>query len=50
MLDYMPIIGEIEGRVDIKIPDEELHFENIKASFMNSKNVFNLMIQEEMVK
>ncbi len=45
MLDYMPIIGEIEGRVDIKIPDREVSFENIKASYMNSNNVFNLMIQ-----
>ena len=45
MLDYMPIIGEIEGRVDIKIPDREVTFENIKASYMSSNNVFNLMIQ-----
>ena len=47
MLDYMPIIGEIEGRVDIKIPDREVTFDNIKASYMNSNNVFNLMIQGE---
>ena len=45
MLDYMPIIGEIEGRVDVKTPDREITFDNIKASFMNSNNVFNLMIQ-----
>lgn len=48
MLDYMPIIGEIEGSVDIKLANEqELNFSNIKASYMNSKNVFNLMIQED---
>ena len=47
MLDYMPIIGEIEGRVDIKIPDREVTYDNIKASYMNSNNVFNLMIQGE---
>ena len=45
MLDYMPIIGEVEGKVDIKLEEEELHFEKIKASYMNSNNVFNLMIQ-----
>ena len=45
MLDYMPIIGELKGKVDIKTPEGELHIENIKASYMNSKNVFNLMIQ-----
>ena len=47
MLDYMPIIGEIEGHVDIKTEDREVSFKNIKASYMNSKNVFNLMIEGE---
>lgn len=45
MVDYMPIIGEIKGKVDINTPEGEIKFENIKASFMNSNNVFNLMIQ-----
>ncbi|MBR4230578.1 MAG: hypothetical protein IKR74_00240 [Bacilli bacterium] len=48
MLDYMPIIGELQGKVDIKTDKGELHFENIVASYMNSNNVFNLMIQGEM--
>ena len=48
MLDYMPIIGELQGKVDIKTEKGELHFENIVASYMNSNNVFNLMIQGEM--
>lgn len=48
MLDYLPIIGEIKGRVDIKTEDMELKFENIKASYMNSNNVFNLMIQGDL--
>ena len=47
MLDYMPIIGELQGKVDIKTDKGELHFENIVASYMNSNNVFNLMIQGE---
>lgn len=47
MLDYVPIIGKVEGKVDIKIQDGELSFKNIKASYMNSNNVFNLMIQGE---
>lgn len=45
MVDYMPIIGEIKGKVDIKLKDDEIHIEHIFASYMNSKNVFNLMIQ-----
>lgn len=48
MLDYMPIIGEIKGRVDVKTPDGEITFNNILASYMNSKNVFNLMIQGDL--
>ena len=48
MLDHEPIIGEIQGKVDIKEKDnEEVHIENIRASFMNSHNTFNLMILEE---
>ena len=46
MKDYMPIIGEIVGSVDINSEEVNLSFKNIKAFYMNSKNVFNLMIEE----
>ena len=46
MEDYLSIIGEIEGSVDIKSEDIELSYKDIKAFYMNSKNVFNLMIKE----
>lgn len=46
MEDYLPIIGEIDGSVDIKNEEVELNYKNIKAFYMNSKNVFNLMIKE----
>jgi len=46
MEDYLPILGEIEGSVDIKNEDIELNYKNIKAFYMNSNNVFNLMIKE----
>lgn len=45
MLDYTPIIGEVNGKIDIMYNGKEIHYEGIKASFMNSNNVFNLMIQ-----
>lgn len=45
MLDYMPIIGEVKGRVDINTKDGEITLDNIWASYMNSNNVFNIMIQ-----
>lgn len=46
MKDYLPIIGEIEGSVDIKNDEVDLSFKNIKAFYMNSNNEFNLMIKE----
>lgn len=46
MKDYLPIIGEIEGSVDIKNDDINLSFKDIKAFYMNSENIFNLMIKE----
>ena len=46
MKDYLPIIGEIEGSVDIKNDEVNLSFKNIKAFYMNSNNEFNLMIKE----
>lgn len=45
MLDYTPIIGEVNGKIDIMYNGQEILYEGVKASFMNSNNVFNLMIQ-----
>lgn len=46
MKDYMPVIGEIVGSVDIKGEDVDLSFKQVKAFYMNSKNIFNLMIED----
>lgn len=46
MEDYLPIIGEIEGSVDIKGDGIDISFPKIRAFYMNSSNVFNLMIKE----
>lgn len=46
MKDYLSIIGEIVGSVDIQGKDVDVSFEKIKAFYMNSQNVFNLMIEE----
>ncbi len=46
MQDYLPVIGDIEGSVDIKSEDIEINYKDIKAFYMNSNNVFNLMIKE----
>ncbi len=47
MKDYLPIIGEIEGSIDIKNDTIDLSFPKIRAFYMNSNNIFNLMIKEE---
>ena len=46
MQDYLPILGEIEGSVDIKNEEFEVNYKDVKAFYMNSNNVFNLMIKE----
>ena len=45
MKDYMPIIGEIVGSVDIKGENTDLSYKKIKGFYMNNRNVFNLMIE-----
>ena len=37
---------EIEGSIDIKNEEIDLNYKDIKAFYMNSNNVFNLMIKE----
>ena len=46
MEDYLSIIGEIDGSLDIKGENVELSFPKVRAFYMNSNNVFNLMIKE----
>ena len=46
MKDYLSVIGEIVGSVELKGEDVDVAFKGIKAFYMNSKNVFNLMIEE----
>lgn len=46
MKDYLSVIGEIVGSIDIKGDNVDLSYKQIKAFYMNNKNVFNLMIEE----
>ena len=46
MIDYLPIIGEVDGSIDIQGDNVDISFKDIKAFYMNSNNVFNLMINE----
>ncbi len=46
MQDYLPIIGEIDGSIEIKNEELNISYEKINAFYMSSNNVFNLMIKE----
>ena len=46
MKDYMPIIGEIDGTLNIKGNGVELNFDKIDAYYIHKDNIFNLMIKE----
>lgn len=42
MEDYLPIIGELEGMIEIDFGDENLKLDNVKGYFMHKHNKFNL--------
>lgn len=46
MRDYLPVIGEINGSIEIE-GEEILKLENIKGYYINKNNEFNLIIKEE---
>ena len=46
MKDYLSVIGEIVGSIDIKGDNVDLSYKQINAFYMNNINVFNLMIEE----
>lgn len=47
MKDYMPVIGEIKGDIEIELVDETKKLEKIVAFYMHKKNQFNLFVKEE---
>lgn len=42
MEDYLPIIGEIKGKVEIGRADDVVKLDNVNGYYMNKHNVFNL--------
>lgn len=47
MRNYLPIIGEINGKVEIE-GDNSIKLENIKGYYINKSNEFNLIIKGEL--
>ncbi len=48
MPNYMPLLGEIKGSIDIESETESKHLENIDAYYVNSNNEFSLVVREEL--
>ena len=47
MEKYMPILGEVDGDVEIFGNDFNKKYNNIHGYYMNSNNVFSLILREE---
>lgn len=46
MEDHLPMIGEVEGSVEILFDGQQALFEDIKGYYMHKKNVFELILKE----
>jgi len=47
MRDYLPVIGEINGSIEIE-GNESLKLENIQGYYIHKNNEFNLIIKGEL--
>lgn len=45
MEDYLPVIGEVNGYVELIFDDETIKLENIHGFYMHKKNKFSLLIE-----
>ena len=46
MRDYLPIIGEIQGEVEIGTEDNTINLKKVRGYFMHKHNKFNLFYSE----
>ena len=46
MRDYLPIIGEVQGEIEIGTEDNTINFKKVKGYFMHKHNKFNLFYSE----
>lgn len=48
MPNYMPLLGEVKGNIDIESENVSKHYENIEAYYVNTNNEFSLFIREDL--
>ena len=46
MRDYLPIIGEIQGEIQIGREKEDINMKKVRGYFMHKQNQFNLFYSE----
>ena len=44
--NYMPLLGRLDGYVDIVLKDETLRIQNVKGYYMHKKNEFSLLVEQ----
>lgn len=47
MKDYLPIIGEVQGRIEIGLKDDVFVLENVEGYYMHKHNKFNFFYTEK---
>jgi len=47
MKDYIPVIGEIEGNIEIELKGKTIKLEEIEGYYMLQHNQFNLFLKKE---
>jgi hypothetical protein len=46
MKDYLPIIGEVQGEIEIGTENETINMKKVRGYFMHKHNKFNLFYLE----
>ncbi|MFT4145824.1 MAG: hypothetical protein QM644_15335 [Mobilitalea sp.] len=47
MVDYMPVVGELEGKLVVISEEEEVTLDNVRGFYVMKNNVFKLLIKED---
>lgn len=46
MQHYMPVLGELDGYVDIVLKDHSVRFPKIKGNYMHKQDEFQLLVEK----
>lgn len=44
--DYISLLGEVHGLLEIETENDTISFDNVNANFMNDNNVFSVVFDE----